>query len=269
MPCSAAASSRAFFRSSRRSAPCRARHRAARRIVRFQGRPCRLLLALRIVSAALYPRRRHSPDRPPDFSSSTDLGDLGAALDALDHVVDGQGGHRRARSAPPSRRRSARSSAPRRQRRSSPASTSTGPSTPTNDSASGWHSGISSRGPLGRLDPGDPRGARARRPWARRRRPRARAVSGDTRTTARATARRSVAALSPTSTIRAPPGLVEVGAAARARSAHGWRPLHAARARAAPPRSGRARACSSPSRSSSIGSGSPLTIDSKNSLRSW
>ena len=70
-------------------------------------------------------RRAH---RPPDpvaalaagLRDEPDRADLDALLDALDHVVDREGGDRRGGRAPPSRRRSGPSSRPRRGRGAGP-----------------------------------------------------------------------------------------------------------------------------------------------------
>ena len=73
-----------------------------------------------------------------------DAGDRHAAVDRLGHVVDGEAGDRRRRSAPPSRRRSCRRPWPSRARGGRGASSSGSISTATAVEASGWQSGISS-----------------------------------------------------------------------------------------------------------------------------
>src|SRR5215210_692378 len=87
---------------------------------------------------------------------------------------------------------------------STTAASSTSAVTSTNDSGSGWHSGISSAVRLAAWMPAM-RAVPITSPLGASPRATAAAVSGAIRTTARASARRSVTSLPPTSTIRALP----------------------------------------------------------------
>ena len=185
--------------------------------------------------------------------------DLGAPLDPLDHVVDGQRGHRgggqrlHLDAGRPGRARlgGERDRRPRRRRPRPRRRRTTAPADGRAESArrSAWRPGCRrsartpSTSPFGASPPAT-----------------AAPVSGDSRTARpgdrTALGRRLVADVDHP---RAAAG-VEVRQLGRLTRGRGSR----MRGR----RSGRAQRRSSPSRSSSIGSGSPLTIDSKNSLRS-
>ena len=149
--------------------------------------------------------RCHSPLLPPVFEIEPDDADLDAALDALDHVVDRQGGDATRRSAPPSRPRSGRSWRPPPGCGARPAARSGVTATTRSVRASGWQSGIRSLVRLPPITPASsatprtsPFGAAAVDDEAHR-------LVADTRPSASATARRAVSGLSQTSTIRGRP----------------------------------------------------------------
>ena len=131
--------------------------------------------------------------------------DRDAALEPLDHVVDGQRGHRRRPSSPPSRRPCGRARGPRRSARPARPRRRRSRRRRRRSSAIGWASGISSPVCLAAWMPAS-RASPSTSPLGASPRSTARAAVAGTCARALAPARRArVASLPPTSTIRARP----------------------------------------------------------------
>ena len=212
----------------------------------------------RVAGCGLRASRRESVTRAAArLLEQHDLGDLGAALDPLDHVVDGQRRDVAAVIASISTPVGPVVRASRGQRRSAG-----NRDRPRLDADERQRERVTQRdqlgGALGRLDARDPRHPEHVALGRVAGEDRVRGLGRDPHDSPRHRAPLAVG-FSPTSTIRARPD------ESRCVSSLEVTP----RRRAARPRSGRGPPSMSPARSSSTGSGSPLTIASKNSLRSW